>query len=164
MLSRWHTTGRFVAGESTHPLTVMPWNGGEQRTEHNALHERLGPGSARVTTFAPSICFEAVWPGAFNQLVREGAEFLVNLTDDGWFGDSAGPYQHLQRSDGRQRQRSLGTQADLRLSTRVYVRIFSRSARIIELFNRRPPYSGHRTMGAPTPAVRSTASQAGLWS
>jgi apolipoprotein N-acyltransferase len=96
MLSRWHTTGRFVAGESSHPLAVMVWRGEEQRTEHNALHDRLRAGSARVTTFAPSICFEAVWPGAFNQLVREGAEFLVNLTDDGWFGDSAEPYQHLQ--------------------------------------------------------------------
>jgi len=51
---------------------------------------------ARFTTsFAPSICFEAIWPGAYNQLVRAGAEFLVNITDDGWFGDTAGPYEHL---------------------------------------------------------------------
>jgi apolipoprotein N-acyltransferase len=89
-LSRWQTTGRFVAGEPARPIAL--------RGAHRRTHEPIEHDSrARLTTtsFAPSICFEAVRSGAFNQLVREGAEFLLNLTDDGWFGDSAGPYQHL---------------------------------------------------------------------
>jgi apolipoprotein N-acyltransferase len=44
----------------------------------------------------PSICFEAIRPGWFNGLVREGAEVLVNLTDDSWFIDGVGPAQHLE--------------------------------------------------------------------
>jgi apolipoprotein N-acyltransferase len=36
-----------------------------------------------------------VLPGFFNRMVRDGAEFLVNITDDGWYGDTAAPYQHL---------------------------------------------------------------------
>jgi apolipoprotein N-acyltransferase len=43
-----------------------------------------------------SVCFEAIRPGWFNQAVRDGAALLVNVTDDGWFGDSATPEQHLE--------------------------------------------------------------------
>jgi apolipoprotein N-acyltransferase len=97
LLRRWRTTGRFVGAESFHPLTLsrkerepmdQPGNSVSSDDEHDS-RTRL------TTSFAPSICFEAIWPGAYNQLVRAGAEFLVNITDDGWFGDTAGPYEHL---------------------------------------------------------------------
>jgi apolipoprotein N-acyltransferase len=46
----------------------------------------------------PLICFEDVFP----QWAREGAQpdtdFLVNLTNDGWFGESAEPWQHAASS------------------------------------------------------------------
>ena len=42
----------------------------------------------------PLICFEAVFPDLARQAVRRGADVLVNLTNDGWFGWSAGPRQH----------------------------------------------------------------------
>jgi len=51
--------------------------------------------------FAPSICIEAMLPGKYNKVVRDGAEFLVNVTDDGWFGDTAEAYQHLQAATMR---------------------------------------------------------------
>ncbi|MFH1011109.1 MAG: apolipoprotein N-acyltransferase [bacterium] len=41
------------------------------------------------------ICFEVVFPEVAAGLVREGADILVNLTNDGWYGNSSGPYQHL---------------------------------------------------------------------
>ena len=34
-------------------------------------------------------------PGFFHEAVRAGALLLVNLTDDGWFGNGAQPEQHL---------------------------------------------------------------------
>ncbi|MBF0186605.1 MAG: apolipoprotein N-acyltransferase [Magnetococcales bacterium] len=40
------------------------------------------------------ICYEAVFPHEVRQLVEEGAELLVNVTNDAWFGASAKP-QHL---------------------------------------------------------------------
>jgi len=90
-LRRWQTTGRFIPGTAASPIRLNPVvRGGETvRTEG-------APPRPTTVDFAPSICFEAMRPGAFNQLVRDGAAFLVNLTDDGWFGDTAGPYQHLQ--------------------------------------------------------------------
>jgi len=41
------------------------------------------------------ICYEAIFPGLVRSQVRTGAKILVNITNDGWFGRSLAPYQHL---------------------------------------------------------------------
>lgn len=46
--------------------------------------------------FAPLICFESIFPGLARPAVRRGAEMLVNITNDGWFGQTAGPRQHAE--------------------------------------------------------------------
>jgi apolipoprotein N-acyltransferase len=45
--------------------------------------------------FGVLICFEAIFPDQVRRYVLNGANFLVNITNDAWFGDSAAPYQHL---------------------------------------------------------------------
>jgi len=42
------------------------------------------------------ICFESAFPEVARQMVREGATVLVNITNDFWFGRSAGPIQHAE--------------------------------------------------------------------
>ncbi len=42
-----------------------------------------------------SVCYEALFPGIIRESVREGAGWLVNVTNDAWFGDTAAPWQHL---------------------------------------------------------------------
>jgi len=41
------------------------------------------------------ICYESVFADEVRQFVRLGAEVLVNISDDGWYGDTSAPWQHL---------------------------------------------------------------------
>jgi apolipoprotein N-acyltransferase len=41
------------------------------------------------------ICFEAVFPEISRRFARQGSELFINLTNDGWYGKTAAPYQHL---------------------------------------------------------------------
>lgn len=48
--------------------------------------------------FAPLICFEDTVGNLVREPVQLGAQVLVNVTNDGWFGESAGPEQHFVNS------------------------------------------------------------------
>jgi apolipoprotein N-acyltransferase len=41
------------------------------------------------------ICYEAVFADEVRQFAQLGAEVLVNVSDDGWYGDTSAPWQHL---------------------------------------------------------------------
>jgi apolipoprotein N-acyltransferase len=41
------------------------------------------------------ICYEVIFPDLVRRFVRNGAEVLVNISNDGWYGSSAARYQHL---------------------------------------------------------------------
>lgn len=44
--------------------------------------------------FSCLICFESIFPELSRRFVKNGAELLVNITNDGWFGRISGPQQH----------------------------------------------------------------------
>ncbi|MDP6625310.1 MAG: apolipoprotein N-acyltransferase, partial [Nitrospinota bacterium] len=45
--------------------------------------------------FSVLICFEVIFPDLVRRFVKAGAGFLVNITNDAWFGKSAASYQHI---------------------------------------------------------------------
>ena len=47
------------------------------------------------TPFGVLICFESIFPGQAREVRALGARYLVNITNDQWFGDSAAPVQHF---------------------------------------------------------------------
>jgi apolipoprotein N-acyltransferase len=59
--------------------------------------EPLPTGVGRAGTF---VCYEAIFPELVRRVARR-ADFLVNITNDAWFGKSAAPYQHLAMASVR---------------------------------------------------------------
>jgi apolipoprotein N-acyltransferase len=66
-----------------------------------ALGEFLpGPAVQRLFTagdfkIGAAICYESVFPDLFADEAMAGAEVFVNITNDGWYLDTAAPYQHF---------------------------------------------------------------------
>jgi apolipoprotein N-acyltransferase len=86
----WRTTAALSPGKGGAPISLP------QPQEEDAPTPPA-PGQLRPAwLLAPSICYEALWPGIFNSMVASGAQVLVNITDDSWLGDGVAPSQHLQ--------------------------------------------------------------------
>ncbi len=49
--------------------------------------------SMKDTEFGVLICWEVVFPDLFRQFVKNGANFMINISNEGWFGDTAAPHQ-----------------------------------------------------------------------
>jgi apolipoprotein N-acyltransferase len=64
-----------------------------------------GPGprllAARGARLGAFVCFEAMYPELIRDLVRAGAEVLVNVSNDAWFGSAAAAQHHLDMATVR---------------------------------------------------------------
>ncbi|MEM9726646.1 MAG: apolipoprotein N-acyltransferase, partial [Pseudomonadota bacterium] len=91
--------GEYVPFESVlEPLGLLSLAGG--RAGFSA-----GPGPRTLSaeglpTFQPLICYEAIFPSERPPL-EERPEWLLQSTNDAWFGESSGPWQHLAQAQFR---------------------------------------------------------------
>ena len=69
--------GEFARGKDRHPFLLPP-------TESGVRHR-----------YGVFICYEAVFADEVRHFAANGAEVLVNISDDGWYGDTSAPWQHL---------------------------------------------------------------------
>tara|TARA_Y100000590_G_scaffold213444_1_gene241924 strand:- start:79 stop:1620 length:1542 start_codon:yes stop_codon:yes gene_type:complete len=68
-------------------------------------YESFSPGSERKLisikdtkfNFIPLICYEIIYSGNINPNLDE-TNFIINISEDGWFGNTIGPHQHFSHS------------------------------------------------------------------
>lgn len=46
--------------------------------------------------FSAVVCYESIFPSFNSEFIKKGAQFLVIVTNDSWYGKTSGPYQHKQ--------------------------------------------------------------------
>jgi apolipoprotein N-acyltransferase len=59
------------------------------------------------------ICYESIFPDEVREFAANGAQVFVNISDDGWYGETSAPFQHLQMA----RMRAIENQRWILLST-----------------------------------------------
>ena len=58
-------------------------------------HEPIATAIGKTGKIGILICYEGTFPSITNDTVKGGGQVLVNITNDGWFGKTSAPYQHL---------------------------------------------------------------------
>lgn len=56
---------------------------------------RIADEKGNMRVYGVFICYEAVFADEVRKFARNGAQVLVNISDDGWYGDTSAPWQHL---------------------------------------------------------------------
>ena len=82
-------TFRFLIEPLKWNIGISSWGKGED-TVVCLLHLKDG----RQVKFSGMICYESVYPNYVREFVKRGAEFLVIITNDSWWGNTSGAYQH----------------------------------------------------------------------
>lgn len=72
----------FFAGHLLDQLVLVP-----------GTHRRLF--SVDGHRFGVFICYESIFGDEIREFAQQGANVLVNLSDDGWYGDTSAPWEHL---------------------------------------------------------------------
>ena len=90
--------GEYIPGEEKFPVfrewlpMVGHFGRGQGPTQLLALEEyKIGP----------QICYESLYPDFSKSLADLGAQFIVNVTNDSWYGTWQEPYQHMYMTLGR---------------------------------------------------------------
>lgn len=86
----------FPFGEYLPMKTLLPWSfinvpdpGGYASGKEFTVFELSN------YRFSSTICWENLFPDLVRQFVANGAQFIVNMTNEAWFGKTAAPYQFL---------------------------------------------------------------------
>ena len=92
--------GEFLPGDFLQPIMEVRRQeekkkaGKRAATRSHAVSNPEAVGREKVK-LAGIICYESIFPFLFRQDAARGAELFVNITNDGWYLDTAAPYQHL---------------------------------------------------------------------
>ncbi len=69
---------------------ISSWNTGQDTVVFNLVNQN----TQDTIKNGALICIESIYPDFTAQFVQRGAQFLTVVTNDSWYGNSSGPYQH----------------------------------------------------------------------
>lgn len=85
--------GEYIPFQKWIPLTpIVAFSGFETGLGAQSFQTPQG------LSYSPLICYEVIFPGAVTSAAPPRPDFIINVTNDGWYGDSAGPRQHLTQA------------------------------------------------------------------
>ena len=115
---------------------------------------RAETGKAMGVSIGAFICYEAIFPSLVRRFPENGAQVLFNLTNDGWYGTSAAPYQHyaMARFRAVENERFLVRAANTGIS--AIIDPFGREVARSELMERRALVGDVRAISRLTPYAR----------
>jgi apolipoprotein N-acyltransferase len=82
-------TFRFLIEPLKWNVGISSWGKGEDTLSYTLPLNNRG-----ISKFSGMICYESVYPNYVREFVKRGAEFLVVITNDSWWGNTSGAYQH----------------------------------------------------------------------
>ncbi|HET8577290.1 MAG TPA: apolipoprotein N-acyltransferase [Methylomirabilota bacterium] len=86
--------------------------------------------------FGTVICYEVIFPELFREFVVAGASFMSNITNDAWFGETSGPWQHLAMLPLRAVEHRVGIARAANTGISAFVTPTGRLAGSLPLFER----------------------------
>jgi apolipoprotein N-acyltransferase len=94
---KWFTpiTGSFAAGNEPVQFEITRWGERPREPIIELNNGSSGASPHQVLSTSPLICFEDMFPQLGRRAIQDDTGFLVNLTNDGWFGQSAEQWQHM---------------------------------------------------------------------
>ncbi|HZT87050.1 MAG TPA: apolipoprotein N-acyltransferase [Stellaceae bacterium] len=122
-----------------------------------------GPGPRTLSLphlppFAPLICYEAIFPGA---VVEPGhrPDWILNVTNDAWYGRSSGPYQHFAAARTRAVEEGLPL---IRVANNGISGVIASDGRVLGSINL--DVVGYADVELPAPGAATPYARVGDWS
>jgi len=110
-----------------------------------------------VPDFAALICYEAIFP-QYSQADGKRPEWIVHITNDAWFGQFSGPYQHLAQARMRAIEAGLPVARSANTGVSAMIDPFGRIVESLDLGT-----AGYLDQTLPAPLARTLYSKLGEW-
>lgn len=85
--------GEYIPFQQFIPLETV--------TQFSGFNRGQGAQTIKVEnypSFTPLICYEVIFPHKAVNKAQERPDYILTVTNDGWYGDSAGPRQHFRQA------------------------------------------------------------------